>query len=130
MVFEERHQIGFKVILQTDINLQLIIGSHLRGRKWNVGCPRDEYYDHYNKNDLADGCKYFLPILFADGTDLSGIECEFNKELADISAWLKVNKLPLHINVVALQLWALKPVEFFPFRHFCWIYGAFMLICL
>ena len=56
-------------------------------------------------NDLADVCKCSLPILFADdtnlfhhGTDLSVIECEFNKELADISTWLKVNKLSLNIK--------------------------------
>ena len=61
-------------------------------------------------NDLADVCKCYLPILFADdtnlfhhGTDLSVIECEFNKELADISTWLKVNKLSL--NIKRLIIW-------------------------
>ena len=56
-------------------------------------------------NDLADVCKCSLPILFADdsnlfhhGIDSSVIECEFNKDLADISTWLSVNKLSLNIK--------------------------------
>ena len=53
-----------------------------------------------NINDLSDVCKCSLPILFVDDTnvfyhvsDLSVIENAFNKELADISKWLNVNKL-------------------------------------
>ena len=58
-----------------------------------------------NINDLADVCKSSSPILFADdtnlfryGIDLSVIECEFNKEFADIPTCLKVNKLSLNIK--------------------------------
>ena len=66
-------------------------------------------------NDLADVCECSLPILFADdtnlfhhGTDLSVIECEFNKELADISTWLKVNKLSLNIKKTHYMIFSRK----------------------
>ena len=36
--------------------------------------------------------------LFYYGSDLSAIENAFNKELADISKWFKVNKLTLNIK--------------------------------
>ena len=69
-------------------------------------------------NDLADVCKCSLPILFADdtnlfqhGTDLSVIECEFNKELADISTWLKVNKLSLNIKKTHYMIFTRKKLS-------------------
>ena len=69
-------------------------------------------------NDLADVCKCSLPILFADdtnlfhhGTDLSVIECEFNKELADISTWLKVNKLSLNIKKTHYMIFSRKKLS-------------------
>ena len=57
-------------------------------------------------NDLSAVCKCSLPILFADdtnlffyhGSDLSVIENAFNKEVGDISKWLKVSKLSLNIK--------------------------------
>ena len=62
-------------------------------------------------NDLADVCKYSLPILFADdtillnhGTDVAVIEWAFNKDLADISKWLKVKKLSWR-NHVIISIW-------------------------
>ena len=56
-------------------------------------------------NYLQDVCKCSLSILFADntnlfyhGSDLSFIENDFNKELADIAKRFKVNKLSLNIK--------------------------------
>ena len=56
-------------------------------------------------NDLASVCHSSMPIFFADdtnlflkGTDLKLMESEINKELNDISLWLKVNKLSLNIG--------------------------------
>ena len=56
-------------------------------------------------NDLADICSQSFPILFADDTnlfnhskDLSSLQMSLNKELAEISKWLKVNKLSLNIK--------------------------------
>ena len=56
-------------------------------------------------NDLSNVCKCSLPILFAyetnlfyRGSDLPFIENAVNKKLADISKWLKVNKLFLNIK--------------------------------
>ena len=66
-------------------------------------------------NDLSDVCKCSLPILFADdtnlfhhGSDLSVIENAFNKELADISKWLKVNKLSLNVKKTHYMIFSRK----------------------
>ena len=56
-------------------------------------------------NDLSVVCKHTMPILFADdsnlfanNTDLSVIADVLDQELADISRWLKINKLSLNIK--------------------------------
>ena len=57
-------------------------------------------------NDLVNVCSHCLPILFADDTnlfvsgaaDLSYISEILSKELADLSQWLKVNKLSLNLK--------------------------------
>ena len=55
-------------------------------------------------NDLANVCKYIMPIFFADesniflnGRDPADIEAKLNNELAQIAEWLKV-KLALDID--------------------------------
>ena len=56
-------------------------------------------------NDLCSICKYTMPILFADGTnlfssgkDIRTLENNINNELLNISLWLKVNKLSFNIK--------------------------------
>ena len=56
-------------------------------------------------NDLCSVCKHTIPILFAEdtnlfcsGADLGKMEMNINSELAQISTWLKVNKLSLNIK--------------------------------
>ena len=56
-------------------------------------------------NDLSDVCKCSLSTLIADdanlfyhGTDLPVISNSPNKELADVSKWLKAHKLSLNIK--------------------------------
>ena len=56
-------------------------------------------------NDLVQVCKSSSPYLFADDTNLfssgnniKSIADTVNSELADISLWLKVNKLSLNIK--------------------------------
>ena len=62
-------------------------------------------------NDLANVCKYTMPIFFADdsnlflnGRDPADIEAKLNNELAQIAQWLKVNKLALNIDKTACML--------------------------
>ena len=110
MVFVAMHCLGFKVTLITGIN-QFVTYNRVSSDKKEVKCGVSQgsilgpllflIYIH----DLSDVCKCSLPILFADdtnlfhhGSDLSVIENAFNKELADISKWLKVNKLSLNIK--------------------------------
>ena len=56
-------------------------------------------------NDIANVCKYTMPISFADdsnlfssGKDLSVLHNQTNEELQNISKWLKVNKLSLNVK--------------------------------
>ena len=56
-------------------------------------------------NDLANVCTSSFPILFADdtnlfnhGKDMFSLQASLNQELANISQWLKVNKLSLNIK--------------------------------
>ena len=56
-------------------------------------------------NDLANVCTSSFPILFADdtnlfnhGKDMFSLQATLNQELANISQWLKVNKLSLNIK--------------------------------
>ena len=69
-------------------------------------------------NDLSDVCKCSLHILFADdtnlfyhGTDLHVTENSCNKELADISKWLKVNKLSLNIKILIIWYFLGKKIR-------------------
>ena len=68
-------------------------------------------------NNFADVCKCSLPISFADdtnlfhhGSDLAVTESAFTKELADISKWLKVNKLSLNIKKTHYMIFSLKKI--------------------
>ena len=56
-------------------------------------------------NDLPSVSKYFMPILFADetnlfctGPNLHDIVCQKNQEIKTISSWVKANKLSLNID--------------------------------
>ena len=56
-------------------------------------------------NDLVSVCKHSLPFLFADdtnlftsGKNLKDLNEKVNEELANISIWLKVNKLSLNVK--------------------------------
>ena len=56
-------------------------------------------------NDLVNVCQHTMPLFFADntniflsGSDLKNMETIINKELSDISKWLKVNKLSLNVK--------------------------------
>ena len=56
-------------------------------------------------NDLSNVCKNTEPFLFADDSNLfisdkdpHNLESQLNKELENISVWLKINKLSLNIK--------------------------------
>ena len=60
-------------------------------------------------NNLPQVSEYFMPILFADDTNLfatgynlNDIVSEINKEIANIYAWVKANKLSLNIDKTIL----------------------------
>ena len=67
-------------------------------------------------NDLANVCKFTMPIFFADdsnlflnGKNLDEIELKLNNELDQIVKWLKINKLTL--NVKKPNVWYLQRGE-------------------
>ena len=56
-------------------------------------------------NDLSNVCKYTIPILFADDSnifassdDIQLLQSQINEDLNNIAIWLKVNKLSLNIK--------------------------------
>ena len=68
-------------------------------------------------NDLPQVSEYFMPILFADDTNLfatgynlNDIVSEINKEIANIYAWVKANKLSLNIDKTNFMLFTPKCV--------------------
>ena len=68
-------------------------------------------------NDLPQVSEYFMPILFADDTNLFAtgynlnyIVSEINKEIANIYAWVKANKLSLNIDKTNFMLFTPKCV--------------------
>ena len=68
-------------------------------------------------NDLPQVSEYFMPILFADDTNLfatgyslNDIVSEINKEIANIYAWVKANKLSLNIDKTNFMLFTSKCV--------------------
>ena len=68
-------------------------------------------------NDLPQVSEYFMPILFADDTNLfatgynlNDIFSEINKEIANIYAWVKANKLSLNIDKTNFMLFTPKCV--------------------
>ena len=68
-------------------------------------------------NDLHQVSEYFMPILFADDTNLfatgynlNDIVFEINKEIASIYAWVKANKLSLNIDKPHFMLFTPKCV--------------------
>ena len=68
-------------------------------------------------NDLPQVSEYFMPILFADDTNLfatgynlNDVVSEINKEIANIYAWVKANKLSLNIDKTNFMLFTPKCV--------------------
>ena len=66
-------------------------------------------------NDLSNVCKYMMPLLFADDTNLfkcgknaSKLQDEVNQELNCISEWLKMNKLSLNIKKTHFMIFSNK----------------------
>ena len=66
-------------------------------------------------NDLANVCTSSFPILFADdtnlfnhGKDMFSLQVALNQELANISKWLKVNKLSLNIKKTMYMIFSRK----------------------
>ena len=64
-------------------------------------------------NDLSSVCKHAFPILFADDTNLflsgkdgSSLSQTMTSELAQISDWLKANKLSLNIKKTHYMLFS------------------------
>ena len=118
MVFVGKLCFGFKVIFLTD---QFVTYNGVSSEKKEVKCGVHQgsilgplLFLIYI-NDLSDVCKCSLPILFADdtnlfyhGTDLHVTENSCNKELADISKWLKVNKLSLNIKKTHYMIFSRK----------------------
>ena len=68
-------------------------------------------------NDLANICKYMMPLSFADDTNLfrggkniDDIHDEISHDLDSISEWLKSNKLSLNIKkLISLYLQGMGP---------------------
>ena len=70
-------------------------------------------------NDLVSVCKYSLPFLFADDTNLftsgkvlSDLITKVNEELSNISVWLKVNKLSLNVKKTHFLIFGNKKERF------------------
>ena len=68
-------------------------------------------------NDLANVCKFTMPIFFADdsnlfqdGESLNEIENILNEELNEIVKWLKVNKLTLNVDKTQCMLFTQRNV--------------------
>ena len=66
-------------------------------------------------NDLTNVSSFFMPILFADdtnlfctGTDLKNMIRQVNEELAKIYAWVNANKLSLNIDKTNFRLFMPK----------------------
>ena len=66
-------------------------------------------------NDLSKVCTYTTPILFADDTNifLNGLDIQqmqntINKELLNISNWLKANKLSLNVKKTHYMIFTRK----------------------
>ena len=66
-------------------------------------------------NDLPSVSKYFMPILFADdtnlfctGLNLHDIVCQINQEIKIIYSWVKANKLSLNIDKTNFMLFTPK----------------------
>ena len=66
-------------------------------------------------NDLANVCKFTMPIFFADdsnlfqdGGSLNEIENILNEELNEIVKWLKVNELTLNVDKTQCMLFTRK----------------------
>ena len=66
-------------------------------------------------NDLPSVSKYFMPILFADdtnlfctGPNLHDIVCQINQEIKIIYSWVKANKLSLNIDKTNFMLFTPK----------------------
>ena len=66
-------------------------------------------------NDLPSVSKYFMPILFADdtnlfctGPNLHDIACQINQEIKIIYSWVKANKLSLNIDKTNFMLFTPK----------------------
>ena len=68
-------------------------------------------------NDLPQASEYFMPILFADDTNifatgynLNDIISQINKEIDNVYAWVKANKLSLNIDKTNFMLFTPKCV--------------------
>ena len=68
-------------------------------------------------NDLLHASEYFMPILFADDTNLfatgynlNDIISQINKEIDNVYAWVKANKLSLNIDKTNFMLFTPKCV--------------------
>ena len=66
-------------------------------------------------NDLVKACSTTLPYIFADdtnlfisGKNLTKMAHSLNKELLEISLWLKINKLSLNVNKTHYMLFTKK----------------------
>ena len=66
-------------------------------------------------NDLANVCKFTMPIFFADDSNLflnwknfERIESILNSELEEIVKWLNINKLSLNVNKTQCMLFTRK----------------------
>ena len=70
-----------------------------------VGVPQGSILGPIYINDLATNCKLFLPILFADDTnliashnDLNTLVKHANYDFLDVFKWFQLNKLTLNIQ--------------------------------
>ena len=66
-------------------------------------------------NDLANLCKFTMPIFFADdsnlflnGKNLDEIELKLNNELGQVVKWLKINKLTLNVKKTQCMVFTLR----------------------
>ena len=66
-------------------------------------------------NDLPNASNFFMPILFADDTNLfytgpniSDLVCQINQEIKTIYSWVKANKLSLNIDKTDFMLFTKK----------------------
>ena len=97
------------------------MGKNLNSNRSDVVFLKRPYLDFFlvflDINDLTNVSSIFMPILFADdtnlfctGTELKGMIRQVNEEMAKIYAWVNANRLSLNIDKTNFMLFTPKNI--------------------